>query len=167
MAEFLPVVLLGLIFLAGLILIPFGLPGIWLMVAALIGFAAFDGFERVGIWVLSLVVVLAIVGEALDVVIGFGFAAKYGGSRRAGWGAIAGGLVGAVLGTPVPVVGNLVGAFVGAFVGAVILESTQHGELGRSLSAGWGAVVGKAVASSIKIALGLAIAVLGIFAALN
>ena len=38
--------------------------------------------------------------------IGFHFARRYGGSKRAGWGALAGGLIGAVVGVPVPIIGS-------------------------------------------------------------
>ena len=94
-------------------------------------------------------------------------AKKFGGSSRAGWGALVGGLIGAVVGTPVPVLGNLVGAFLGAFIGAAAFEATRQGEVGKSLVAGWGAVLGKAAASAIKVALGLTIGVIGVYSALG
>lgn len=167
MAEALPLILLIVAFLVGLVLVPFGLPGLWLMVLALIGYAALTGFERVGVLTLAVVVLIAVAGEVLEAFVGFGMAKKFGGSSRAGWGALVGGLIGAVVGTPVPVLGNLVGAFLGAFIGAAAFEATRQGEVGKSLVAGWGAVLGKAAASAIKVALGLTIGVIGVYSALG
>ena len=167
MTEALPLILLIVAFLVGLVLVPFGLPGLWLMVLALIGYAALTGFERVSVLTLAVVVLIAVAGEVLEAFVGFGMAKKFGGSSRAGWGALVGGLIGAVVGTPVPVLGNLVGAFLGAFIGAAAFEATRQGEVGKSLVAGWGAVLGKAAASAIKVALGLTIGVIGVYSALG
>lgn len=165
MAEALPLILLIVAFLVGLVLVPLGLPGLWLMALALIGYAALTGFERVSVLTLVVVVLVAVAGEVLEALVGFGMARKFGGSSRAGWGALVGGLIGAVVGTPVPVLGNLVGAFLGAFIGAATFEATRQGEVGKSLVAGWGAVLGKAAASAIKVALGLTIGVIGVYSA--
>lgn len=167
MPELVLVILLILSFVAGLLLIPFGLPGLWLMVLAVSGFAALTGFERVGWPTVIAVAVLALIGEVVETWLGFKMAKRYGGSSRAGWGALGGGIIGAVMGTPVPIIGNVIGAFLGAFVGAAALEHSGHGDVGRSLGAGWGAVLGRAAAAATKIALGLVIAILGIGAALR
>lgn len=165
--ELLPLVLLLGAFLVGLALIPFGLPGLWLMVLAIVGYAVWTDFARVGAVTIGFAVALALLGEVTDAWLGFKFAKRYGGSTRAGWGAIAGGLIGAVVGTPVPVIGNVIGAFVGAFAGAAALEYTRASQMRSSLSAGWGAVLGRAAAAATKIALGLTIAVLATFSALQ
>ncbi len=164
--ELLPLILLIVTFLVGLVLIPFGLPGLWLMVLALFGFAALSGFDRIGWPTLVTVVLLAGLGEVLEAFLGFKFAKRFGGSSRAGWGALVGGLVGVVVGTPVPILGNIIGAFLGAFIGAALFEHTRHGDVGIALGAGWGAVLGRAAAAATKIGLGLVIAVLGIYTAL-
>jgi uncharacterized protein YqgC (DUF456 family) len=165
MAEIVPFLILVLIFLVGLVLVPFGLPGLWLMVLALIGYAALVGFEHVGWLTIGAVTVLALVGEAAEAWLGFRLARKYGASNRAGWGALLGGIAGAVLGTPVPIIGNIIGAFVGAFVGAVVLEYRPDTDIRSTLGAGWGAILGRAAGASVKIAIGLGIAVIGLYAA--
>ena len=58
--------------------------------------------------------------EALEWILAGRFARKYGGSKRAGWGAIIGGIVGAFVGVPIPIVGSVIGAFAGAFVGVAV-----------------------------------------------
>ncbi len=165
--ELLPFALLVLAFVVGLTLIPFGLPGTWLMVLALVVYAIATDFMRVGTITLGAALLLATTGELLEWWLGFRFARQYGGSTRAGWGAIAGGIVGALIGTPVPVIGNIVGAFLGAFVGAAALEHTRMRDVRSSVSAGWGAVLGRAAAAAAKVALGLIIAIVGGYAALT
>src|SRR3712207_5504062 len=110
------VLLLVAALVIGLILIPFGLPGLWLMVGAALVYS-YVAPERLGIWTILGITALAVVAEVIEFVLAGRYARKYGGSRRAGWGAIVGGMVGAIVGVPVPVLGSLVGAFVGAFAG--------------------------------------------------
>ncbi|NIR43374.1 MAG: DUF456 domain-containing protein [Gemmatimonadetes bacterium] len=155
------------LFLVGLVLIPFGLPGLWLMVIALVGYAVLDGFTRIGWGTLALVVVLAGLAEAAEAWLSFRFARRYGGSSRAGWGALLGGLIGAVIGTPVPIIGSVIGAFLGAFAGAVGLELLGGAERRASFSAGWGAVLGKAAGAATKIFVGLCIAIIGVFSVIS
>jgi uncharacterized protein YqgC (DUF456 family) len=159
-------VLLIVIFLVGLIVIPLGLPGLWLMVVALIGYAFIDGFTHIGWGTIALVVVLAGIAEALEAWLGFKFARRFGGSKRAGWGALVGGLVGAIVGTPVPLIGSVIGAFLGAFIGAVVFEYIGGSEQRKALGAGFGAVLGKAAGAATKIAVGIIIAVIGVYSAL-
>jgi uncharacterized protein len=151
----------------GLVLVPFGLPGLWLMVLGVIGYAWLTGFRTVGVGLIALVVGLAAVGEALEWWLGFWFAERYGGSKRAGWGALLGGIVGAIVGVPVPVIGSVIGAFLGAFAGAALFEYTRARHAGTALRAGWGALLGRAAAAGLKIGLGLAIAVIGVVALLR
>ena len=152
--------------LVGLALIPLGLPGLWVMVGAFLIYAAATDFQTVSVWSISIVVVLAFVGEIVESWLGFRFAKKYGGSSRSGWGALLGGLVGAGMGIPIPVIGSVIGAFVGAFVGAAIFEFSLTRRAGIAVGAGWGAVLGRAAAAALKIAIGVVIAVIGIFAVL-
>ncbi len=166
MPEALAVALLALAFLAGLLLVPFGLPGLWLMVLALLAFAALGGFETISWSTLAIVVVMAALAEVAEAWLGFRFAKRYGGSSRAGWGAVAGGLAGAVVGTPIPIIGSVIGAFLGAFLGAVLLERSAGSAGPESVRAGWGAVLGRAAGAAVKVAVGLVIATVGLVAAL-
>ena len=153
--------------LAGLVLIPFGLPGLWLIVLAIIGYGWLTDFQTMSAWFLIVVIALALAGELIEAWIGFRFAQRYGGSRRAGWGALIGGLVGAIVGVPVPVVGSVVGGFVGAFVGATVFEYTRARHAEGAARAGWGAVLGRAAAVGIKMGLGMVLVVMGVVAVLR
>jgi hypothetical protein len=159
--------LLVLAQVAGLLLIPFGLPGTWLQVLGLVGHAALTDFTTVGAVPLVLVVALAAVGEVVEFVLGGRYAKKYGGSTRAAWGAILGGLVGAFVGVPVFLVGSVIGAFVGAFAGAALMELTRSPDARAALRVGWGAFVGRLVATAAKSAIGVAIAAVALLSAIG
>ena len=120
-------ILFALALLASLLIIPLGLPGTWLMIVSAIGLNLLTGDTRIGTVSLIGVSVLAIVGELLEFSLTGRYTRKYGGSRRAGWGAIIGGMVGAIMGVPVPLIGSMIGAFLGAFVGALVFEYTRQG----------------------------------------
>jgi uncharacterized protein YqgC (DUF456 family) len=167
MIDTLAVLLLALCCIAGLVLVPLGLPGLWLMVAGVLGYGALTGFRTIGIATLAIVLALALLGELVEWWVGFGLTERYGGSRRSGWGALAGGIVGAMVGVPVPIVGSVIGAFVGAFAGAAVLEYSVTRTPTVAVRAGWGAVLGRAAGAAAKIALGVVIAVIGGFAAVK
>jgi len=153
-------------FLVGLALVALGLPGLWLMVLAVIANGALTDFQRIGLATIVIVVVLAVIGEVIEAWLGFGMARRYGGSKRAGWGALIGGIVGAIVGVPVPIIGSVIGAFIGSFAGAVIFEYSKSGP-GTALRAGWGALLGRAAATAAKTAVGVIIAVVALFAAIR
>ncbi|MBI2403036.1 MAG: DUF456 domain-containing protein [Gemmatimonadetes bacterium] len=150
--------------LGGLILIPLGLPGLWVMVAGVLGYGWLTDFRNVGVETIALVVGLAFVGEILEAWIGFRFARRYGGSRAAGWGALIGGIAGAMVGVPIPIIGSVIGAFAGSFLGAAVFEYARQQRAEVAARAGWGAVLGRAVAAAAKMALGVVIGVVGLFA---
>ena len=167
MSHALPALLLAVCCILGLVLVPLGLPGLWIMVAGVVGYGWLTAFRSVGVATIAIVLGLALLGEVIEAWLGFRFARTFGGSRRSAWGALVGGIVGAVMGVPVPVVGSVIGAFVGSFAGAALFEYSLSGTPETAVRAGWGAVVGRATAAAAKIALGVVIAVLGVFAALR
>ncbi|MFL5577942.1 MAG: DUF456 family protein [Gemmatimonadaceae bacterium] len=159
--------LLAAVLLLSLFLIPFGLPGTWLMLAAAVGFNALTGSDRIGVVSLVVVGVLAFVGELLEFSLAGRYTRKYGGSRRASWGAILGGIVGAFVGVPVPLVGSMIGAFVGSFVGALVAEYTRSASAGTATRVATGALLGRVVAAAMKVGVGFVMAVWLVFAALG
>ncbi|HEY9507447.1 MAG TPA: DUF456 domain-containing protein [Gemmatimonadales bacterium] len=153
--------------LVGLALIPLGLPGLWVIVLGILGFGWLTDFRTLGVGSIVAVLGLAVLGEVVEAYVGFRFAQRYGGSRRAGWGALIGGLIGAIVGVPVPVIGSVIGAFAGAFVGAAVLEYSKARHSEGAVRAGWGAVLGRALAAGFKIGVGVVLVVIGLFAALR
>ena len=159
--------LLASALLGGLLLVPFGLPGLWVMLGAALLYWLIVPAGGIGAWTFFGSCGVVVVAEVLEYTIAGRYTRRYGGSRRASWGAILGGLVGAVVGVPVPVIGSVVGAFVGAFAGAFLGELTVHrAQRGDPARAATGAVVGRAVAIAIKSGLGVMIAIWMLAAAL-
>jgi uncharacterized protein len=151
---------------AGLVLLALGLPGLWLIVAAVLGCGALTGFHAIGWGTIAVVFGLALLGELLELWLGFGLAKRYGGSHRAGWGALIGGLIGAIIGVPVPVVGSVIGSLIGSFAGAVLFEYTRLQGGGGAWRAGWGALLGRVAATSAKMAVGIVMTVIALWRAI-
>lgn len=156
---------IALFFLANilaLLMIPLGLPGTFLQVAAaLVLTVATDGTRMGWPWV-GLLLGLALVGELVEFVSGQWGARRYGGSRKAAWGALIGGLVGAVVGgIPLPLIGSIVMSFLGTFAGALIGEMHERRHLAPDLRVGYGAIVGRAIGVGVKLALGFLMLIVG------
>jgi hypothetical protein len=165
--DFIAPLILATACVAGLALVPFGLPGLWVMVLGVITYGWLTGFQEVGLRTVSLAIGLAGVGELIEWWVGFYFARRYGGSRGAGWAALVGGIAGAVVGVPVAVVGSVLGSFVGAFAGAALFEYARARRAGAAVEVGWGAVLGRAAGVAMKMALGIVIAVVVIVVVLR
>ncbi len=157
--------LLAIVLIASLIMIPFGLPGLWVMLGAAVIYSATGGGTAISTATLVLVGVVAVIAEIIEYVLSARYVRVYGGSRRGAWGAIIGGTVGAIMGVPIPIIGSLIGAFAGSFVGALIAELGAGAGRKDASRAAFGALVGRAVAAAMKVAVGLGIAVWIFFAA--
>jgi len=154
------IVLLGVVLFASLLMVPLGLPGLWVMLGAALLYNVLLPAGGIGWVTLIGCAVLVVIAEVLEFTLGARYTKKYGGSRRAGWGSIIGGIAGAIVGVPVPVIGSVIGAFVGAFAGALVGEFTvpreSRGDLTRVAT---GAVVGRAVAAALKTGIGVVVVV--------
>lgn len=160
MPIFVAIALLAVVLLAALLMVPLGLPGLWVMLGAALLYNVLLPLGGIGWVTLGVCGVLTVVAEVLEFTLGSRYARKYGGSKRAGWGSIIGGLAGALVGVPVPVIGSVIGAFAGAFAGALIGEFTVPRALrGDPARVATGAVVGRAVAAAIKTGIGVVIMV--------
>jgi hypothetical protein len=151
------VIILAGIMLISLFIIPLGLPGTWVMLAAGVGYSILVP-NSIGMVPLIGTTVLAVIAEVFEFTLAGTYARKYGGSRRASWGAIVGGTIGAIIGVPVAIVGSIIGAFLGAFLGALVFEYTLGSGAMLSTRVAWGALIGRAVAAAMKVAFGFAIA---------
>jgi uncharacterized protein YqgC (DUF456 family) len=150
---------LGIVVMAlALILTPVGVPGLWIMVAVL---AIGAWFGEVAVLVLVTCVVLALIAELLEYVIVSRLNLRYGGSRRAFWGAIVGGIVGVMLGAQLPLIGSIVGGVVGSFAGAALATLYETRQFDKTLRVGWGVLLGRMWAAATKVAAGVLIFVLG------
>ena len=141
------------------LMIPFGLPGNWLMAASAL-LAAYG--EEANYTPLILLLGAATIAELFEALIG-GKMAHSAGASKAG---MAGSFIGALLGgffltflVPIPVVGTLAGACLGAFLGAVLSEAlfTERNADSNSLAhIGIAAAVGVLFGRLMKVTFGVA-----------
>lgn len=152
--------LFNLLFWVGIL---FNLPGTWLMVLFATLLELWQPGEFMFSWtVLYVAVGLAMLGEALEFMLGAAGARQAGGSKRGAALAIAGGIVGAILGTPfpIPIAGTLIGACIGAFVGSLVGDLWARRPLLHSVEAGRGAAAGRLWGTIAKMAVGAVIVVI-------
>lgn len=159
-------VLLTAVLLLSLVLIALGLPGLWIMIATAVVYNLIVGGSPIGWFTLIGVGAMALIAEFLEFTLAGKYARKFGGSRRASWGAIIGGILGAMLGFPVPIVGPLIGAFAGSFIGALVGEVSAGGTRRGATKVATGALLGRVVSTALKMGIGCAIAAWIFFAAL-
>ena len=145
----------GLLVLLGLLLIPFGLPGLWLVVGVAVALALLG-------WVslrLALVAVIAgIVAEVAEFGVLRALGKAYGGSTRAFWGAVIGGMMGLFAGLPIPFVGPILTVFLGTFLGAGLVTYYETRSMTHSTRVGWGVVLARTVAVVLKVGTAVAVA---------
>ena len=133
-----------------------GLGGTFLVIAAALVHALVTGFDPIGWRLLLILLGIALVGEAVEFVMGTFYAARKGATRWGVVGAFIGGLVGAAAGNGVvPVAGAVLGSLAGAFAGAVLGEYLRNERLEPSLRIGGHAFVGRIAAMAFKHVLAL------------
>jgi uncharacterized protein YqgC (DUF456 family) len=162
-----PLIVLALVIIVSEILIVLGLPGLWIMVATAVTYNLIVPGDPIGWFTLVAVGVLALVAELLEFTMAGKYARKYGGSRRAGWGAIIGGMIGAFVGVPVPIIGPVIGAFVGSFLGALVAELTAGSGARDATRVAKGALIGRVVSTVLKVGIGFTIGIWIFIAALS
>ena len=154
------VILLDIVLLGGLIAIPLGLSGNFIILAVAVMAGLVTKFTLIPLWVLAVMAALVVLGEVIESVLGSLMARRYGASK---WGmirAFVGGIAGAILGTPIlPIVGTIIGSFIGSAAGAVLFEYVHQRQMEPSLPAGWGAILGRMLSTIIKMCIGLSIVV--------
>lgn len=161
-------VLFVLIGAASLVLIVFGLPGIWVMLATAVAIELADSLylpdgatQTFSWWLLAVVFGLAVLGEILEFAAGVIGVKKGGGTKRGMWGALIGGILGAIILTPiipVPVIGSLIGALAGTFIGALIGESTAvEGTVRGSIKPATGATLARVLSTMVKMGIAVII----------
>jgi hypothetical protein len=143
-----------------LLVIPLGIPGLWIMIGVLT--LAVAGGE-VSPWILLFLVPVAVLAELAEWAIVARTSARWGGSRKAFWGAIAGGIAGILLGLPIPlpILGPLLAGLLGTFAGAAAVTLWETRAVRSAGRVGCGAVLGRAFAAAAKTAAGVVILVIG------
>ena len=133
-----------------------GLPGLWLMVIAFVGYGLATGWGVFVGWPATIAMLgLTLSAEAVEFLAGAAGSAAAGGRKRSMVGAIVGGFLGGIAGTPLlPVIGTIVGACAGAFLGAAVMELRDKGAI-HSFHIGVGAAKGRFLGIVCKLMFGL------------
>lgn len=159
--EVLGQMLFWIVMIAGIVVIPFGIPGTFLILTSAFVYGWVTAFSEVTWSLLGILFLIALLAEVLEFFIGAATTGKYGGSKQAMFGAIVGSIMGAIWGTPLlPLVGTLIGAFAGAFAGAACFEYFTSQDFDKALRVGFGAFLGAVGGKFTKIAVATAMVVM-------
>ncbi|HEX8911475.1 MAG TPA: DUF456 domain-containing protein [Humisphaera sp.] len=161
--------ILVLFLLAGLGLTVVTLPGNWLALVATVAYAWVTGWRHVG-WVwLVVLLVLATIGEIVELLAAGRAVKKVGGSRWGSFGALLGAVLGGLFLTflvPVPVLGTIVGILVGTFLGAALGETVARKNRAHVMVIAASATKGRLYGTLLKLVIGIVMSLLILFAAL-
>jgi len=150
-------ILMFVFLLAGLLITVMTLPGLWLMLAAAGGYALLTHGDFISWKTLAVLLVLAVLGEVVELAFSAKGAKHSGGTKRGAWGALIGGVLGGLFLTalvPIPIVGTLAGVCIGTFLGAMMGELSGGREALDSVFVGVGATKGRLMGTLAKVGLG-------------
>lgn len=156
-------VLAFLAMVVGLATVPFGVPGVWIMVAVLLA-TVLAGWTTWTTW--GVLAGLALVSELMELAMVKVMGDRYGGSRGAFLGAVAGGMLGLFVGVPVPLLGPLIAGLIGTFAGAAVVTLYRTRSLRDAGKVGWGVSLARVWAVGLKVGVGVAILAVGVGAML-
>ncbi len=129
---------------AGVFISLAGLPGIWLVCAAIVLTAFTLGLETIPLWFIIISLVAAILSGIVDNILLAAGAHKLGASKWGVTGAIVGGLIGFLT-------ANVIGVIFGPFIGAVAFELLfAKKERDEAIKAGIGTFVGYCAGIFVK-----------------
>ena len=159
--EIVGIILFCMFLLIGIAIIPFGIPGTFIIAGDALVYGLVTGFEKISVSFIVLFFGIAIAVEIVEAFLGAAMAKKFGGSKYGMIGAMVGALIGAILGTPViPVLGTLLGGFLGAFLGAMIFDGLNSGDWENAWKVGLGAFFGAVGGKVTKILIAIIMAVM-------
>ena len=138
-------VIAGILIVAGFIasILP-NLPGIPVMFGGMLLAAWVGHFQKIPVWVIIFLAVIATLSIVFDFVAGSVGAKRYGASKAAVWGAFIGTIVGLFFGIP--------GIILGPFVGAVIGQLASGSRVDHAARVGVGTWIGLVIGTAIKLA---------------
>ena len=148
-------IIAGILIAAGFVgsILP-NLPGIPVMFGGMLLAAWAGHFQKIPVWVIVFLGLLATFSILFDFLAGTWGAKKYGASKPAVWGAFIGTIVGLFFGIP--------GIIFGPFVGAVVGQLASGSRVEHAARVGAGTWIGLLIGTAIKLAV--AFMMLGTFA---
>lgn len=150
----------------GILMVPLGLPGTWLIVVGSILYSFFFVFDggATSLWTVNAILIgLAVFGEIVEFFIGTLGSKPLKVSDGAIVCAFIGGIVGAIVGVPIFLIGSILGVFIGAFIGAFIWEWVHLKSFGRAFTNALAVLATKVVATFLKTTLAIGMGVYLVF----
>jgi uncharacterized protein YqgC (DUF456 family) len=154
-------VLLFLGMVAGLGMIPFGLPGIGVIFGSALLYALLTQFSSgISLNLILILAALTLLGETADNWLMAAGAKRFGASTAAAWLSLLGGFLGALILGPIlavalNVIGPVAGAFLGAFISVVLYEHRRKQNWREAFRAGWGTLLGRVAGIVLKMVVGI------------
>src|SRR5665213_472927 len=170
MLDWLLYAVMILFLLTGVVITFITLPGLWLMLITAVVYAILTHFHFIAAKTLITLLVLALLGEIVEVGYSGRGAKRAGAGRRGLWGAIIGGVLGGFglsfilpFGFPIS---TILGICIGTFAGATLGELSAGQTLGRSALIGLSATTGRVMGTIVKGAIGGVMLILALWAGL-
>ena len=145
----------------GIFSIIFGFPGTFLILGDVVVYALITGFEKIGYKVIIGLVLISLLAETVDFLIGVAGARRYGSSKTGVVLSVVGGIIGVVFMAPLLFgLGAVIGAFFGGFAGAFLGDYLERRKLKPAFRAGYGALIGRAAGVLVKGSLAIVMIVI-------
>jgi uncharacterized protein YqgC (DUF456 family) len=140
-----------LVLFAGIFSTVFGIPGTFLILTDVILYACVTGFEKIGIKIILILVVISVLAEAIDFAFGMSGMARFVTSKRGIWISIISGFIGALVMTPILYgLGTVIGIFLGGFASVLIIELIRQSGLKPALRTEYRAILGRVAGTLVK-----------------
>ncbi len=141
-----------LLCLVGIVLSCLSLSGTWLVLVAAVAAALLRPDAFPGVWTCVVFAVLCGGVELLEALAGTWGVRQKGGSRLAGFAALAGGIAGMCVGGMVfPIVGSVAGLLIGSFVPVFLIENHRLKQADQAAGIAMGAVVARVLVILLKV----------------
>jgi uncharacterized protein len=131
-----------LVMFTGVFSIVFGMPGTIIILIDVIFYAIFSGFEKIGLKIILILLVISLIAETLDFALGMAGSVRLGISRKAIWASVIGAFAGAAIMTPALLgLGTIAGSFLGGFAGVAMIELIRQNQLKQAFRTGYGTIL--------------------------
>ncbi|HEX5038130.1 MAG TPA: DUF456 domain-containing protein [bacterium] len=153
-------VLLCLLVVGGIVMVLFTLPGTWVIVAAALLYSLVRDFQvSSDLIVIAWLVVLALIGEAIEFATGTLGPKKVEVPTGAIVCSIIGGIVGAIIGVPVFLIGAVLGLLLGTFLGALIYTLIKDGRVKVAFKHAFAVLTSRVISIFAKTAIAVGMAI--------
>lgn len=140
-----------LILFSGMFLTIFGLPGSVIIFLNVLAYTLVSGFKKTGWQILLVLLLLAVISEAVELFLGASGIPNFGSSKKGVWAAIVGGMIGSLCLTGYLLgLGIMIGIFLGGFTGVILFELKQEQRLKPALRTTAAAMTARIAGTAFK-----------------